>query len=244
MKKGALCSVNGGNYEKHILNILNKTMLHDKYFNTQTENELGGSTLSHDILCNFNSNKDLGIEIKICNSPDWVQCSLIYDTKWQTSPKSKLSPEIRDIFNNFIQNLDLYNGNIPPFMEKPITHEEWLDIKKQTDQWNDVYVDIPHDIIRKLYKAKGCHYIQISNYGLYHLGEDICQFNVPIFDIPQRLRIRTKIHTRKNKYGFCKLSITAAAQPINIKLLKQSLYSLDDVNKLPVNLIFTNDNNF
>lgn len=245
MKKGSLCSVNGGNYEKEILNILHKTILNNKQFNTQTEDELGGSTICNDLLCNFNSYKDLGIEVKICNSPDWVQCSLVYDNKqWKTSPKSKLSPEIRNIFNNFIQNIELYNGKIPPFMEKQLTHQEWLDIKKETNQWNDVYIDIPQDVIRTLYKAKGCHYIQISNYGLYHLGEDICNFNVPLFDIPQRLRIRTKIHTRKNKQGFCKLSITAAAQPTNIKLLKPSLYSLDDINKLPVNLIFTNDNNF
>lgn len=61
MKKGSLCSINGGNYEKKILYILNKTMLNNKQFNTQTENELGGSTLCNDLLCNYNSNKDIGI---------------------------------------------------------------------------------------------------------------------------------------------------------------------------------------
>jgi len=67
---------------------------------------------------------------------------------------------------------------------------------------NDQYIDIPSDIISRLYKAKLCNYIQISNgYGLYHLGDNVCNFDVPLFNIEQQIRIRTKIHTRKNKKG-------------------------------------------
>jgi len=88
-------------------------------------------------------------------------------------------------------------------------------------------------------KSRGCNYIQISNgYGLYHLGHDICNFDVPLFNIEQRLRIRTKIHTRKNKKGFCNLSVTVACQPKDITKVKQSKYSLDDKDKLPVSLIY------
>jgi hypothetical protein len=121
-----------------------------------------------------------------------------------------------------------------------ITHEKWLQIKKDADgKWDDQYFDIPNDTIRKLYREKGCQYIQISDgYGLYHLGEDVCNFSVPVFDIEQELRIRTKIHERKNKQGFCKLSVTIAAKPKNIKSLNKSPYSLDDENKLPVSLIY------
>lgn len=124
-------------------------------------------------------------------------------------------------------------------MEKSITHEKWIKIKKNTDEWNDKYIDIPSNIISKLYQAKGCSYIQISDgYGLYHLGNDICNFNVSLFDIEQQIRARTKIHSKKNKKGFCSLSVTIACQPKNIKELKKSKYSLDDKNKLPNTLIY------
>jgi hypothetical protein len=75
---------------------------------------------------------------------------------------------------------------------------------------------------------------------LYHLGNDICGFNVPEFICEQQLRIRTKIHTKKNTKGFCKLSVTVACQPINIKKLIKSNYNLDNINLLPKNLIYVN----
>ena len=76
--------------------------------------------------------------------------------------------------------------------------------------------------------------MQISDgFGLYHLGEDVCKFGVPIFEPEQQLRVRTKIHARENKEGYCKLSVTVACQPKNINILPKSPYSLDDKNLLP-----------
>ena len=75
-------------------------------------------------------------------------------------------------------------------------------------------------------------------YRLY-LKDDICDFKVPRFICEQRMRIRTKIHTKKNKNGFCNLSVTIACQPINIKLLEDSPYSLDDIKRLPKNLKYS-----
>lgn len=83
-------------------------------------------------------------------------------------------------------------------------------------------------MIMKLYREKCCSYIQISEKGLYHLGNDICDFKVPPFLCEQQLRIRTKIHERKNKKGFCKLSVTIACKPKNINSLENSSYSLDN----------------
>ena len=82
-----------------------------------------------------------------------------------------------------------------------------------------MYIDCPDDTIKQLYSKKGCAYIQISDKGLYSLGNDICEFNVPEFICEQQLRIRTKIHTRKNNKGFCKLSVNIACLPKNIKNL-------------------------
>jgi hypothetical protein len=240
--KGALCSVSGGNYEKKIYKVVQQCNINGVKFNTQPEEELGGSSSNNDVECNYTGSRDIGIEAKKYKTPDWMQCSIIYNEetkKWEGSKKCKIPPKSRDIFIQLIKDYNIFDGDIPPFMQKPITHEEWLQIKKDTKKWDDQYFDISNDIIRKLYREKGCQYIQISDgYGLYHLGEDICNFSVPIFDIEQRLRIRTKIHTRKNKKGFCSLSVTIAAQPKNIKKLNKSTYSLDDRDKLPGKLVY------
>ena len=240
--KGSLCSKSGSDYEKQIYKVVNKCTIEGNPFNTQKEDELAGSSSKNDIECNFVSEKDLGIEAKKYNTPDWMQCSIKYNNviqSWEGSEKCKIPIKSREIFNKLINNINLYDGDIPPFMEKNITHDEWLKIKKETNKWDDKYIDIPSDTISILYLAKGCNYIQISDgYGLYYLENDICGFGVPRFDIEQQLRIRTKIHSRKNKKGFCKLSVTVSCQPKNIKNLIPSKYSLDDIDKLPTNLIY------
>ena len=240
--KGSQCSVEGGKYEKKNHNVTKHCYINNKLFNTQTEDELAGSSSKNDIECNFITKKDTSIEIKKYNTPDWMQCTIIYNNKkkiWEASERGKNPIKCRELFNNLITDLNLYEGEIPPFMEKPITHEEWIKIKAETNKWDDKYIDIPSDYITKLYQAKGCDYIQISNgYGLYHLGNDKCNFDVLEFNIEQQLRIRTKIHTRKNKKGFCNLSVTIACQPKDITKLNRSKYTLDDENKLPVSLIY------
>lgn len=240
--KGSQCSVEGNKYEKQIHNIIKDCTINNKPFNTQKEDELAGSSSKNDIECNFLTKNDIGIEVKKYNTPDWMQCSLKYNKTngcWEATKKGKNPTECRKLFNKLINEIDLYDGEIPPFMEKSITHEEWVELKKGTNKWDDKYIDISSDCISKLYQAKGCHYIQISNgYGLYHLGNDICGFDVPEFYVKQQLRIRTKIHARKNKKGFCNISVSVACQPKDISKLNRSKYTLDDVNRLPESLIY------
>lgn len=240
--KGHLCSVNGNNYEKMIYYIVKNCTIDGQVFNTQNEKDLGGSSSSIDIQCNFIGIKNIGIEAKKYNTPDWVQCSIRYHAQrhqWEATPNGKIPQKSRELFNELINNVKLFNGKIPPFMTRVLTHEEWLSIKKSTDDWNDQYINIPNDTIKKLYSIKGCHYIQISDgYGLYHLGNDICYFGIPEFITEQRIRVRTKIHSRKNKKGFCDLSVTIACQPTNITSLGKSPYSLDNIDKLPSILIY------
>ena len=241
--KGQLCSINGYNYEKKIYNILNKCYLNDKKFNTQKDNELGGSKNINDIQCNYIYEKDINIEIKKFKTPDYVQNSLMYDknkNKYITTQRNKNPIECCKLFDKLISNNIIFNNEIAPFIEQNITHKEWLEIKKNTDKWNDKYIDIPNDTIKKMYCFKGCNYIQIENYGLYHLGNDICNFGVPEFIVKQKLRIRTKVHNKTNKKGFCDLSVVVSCCPDyrSMQLLEKSKYSLDNVEKLPINLIY------
>ncbi|MHB1953778.1 MAG: hypothetical protein ACYCOU_08490 [Sulfobacillus sp.] len=129
-------------------------------------------------------------------------------------------------------------GNVPPPLSAPMSYAEWCKIK---GSWGDLYLDVSEDLIQRLYREKGCHYLQVSAYGLYHLGTDCCGFGVPEFRTEQRLRIRVKVHARKDCHGNCKLSVMAACQPKNMRLLVPSPYSLDDPRRLPPNLIYAGE---
>lgn len=246
---GRKCSQAGKKYEQKVFNIVsNCCELNSIYkFNTQSINDLGGCKSKHDIICNWGNNKlNIPIEIKKHTTPDWMQLSLKYDSKnnkWIGSGRNKIPDDAKNIYQNLIDNLDkpIFNGKIPSFLDNNITHDEWVKIKKQTSDFNDQYYDCPNDTIKRLYGAKDCFYIQTSNKGLYHLGNDICNFNVPEFICDQQLRIRTKIHTRCNKKGYCNLSVMLSCMPKNINKLKQSSYSLDNINRLPVNLVYISD---
>ena len=39
-------------------------------------------------------------------------------------------------------DIKLYDGDVPPFFMRKMTHKEWKEIKEKTHKWNDVYVDI------------------------------------------------------------------------------------------------------
>lgn len=240
-QKGSGCSREGKRYELQVYSVVKNCKLNNRQFNTQTKEELGGCKATNDILCSFMEDYDIPIEIKKQNTPDWMQCSIKYDEvnkTWKGGCKNKIPEQSKQIFEDVLSTVTLFNGKIPPFMIREITHAEWLSIKKETDDFNDVYIDCPSSTIKNLYRQKGCYYIQISEKGLYHLGDDICGFNVPEFECDQELRVRTKIHSRKNSKGFCNLSVTISCKPKNIKSLTKSPYSLDSFDTLPENLIF------
>lgn len=237
--RGSRCSSSGNEYERTVYDVVKMCHINNIRFNTQSVKDLGGCGSHNDIECNLFTEGDLAIEIKKANTPDWMQCCLKYDNvykRWKGSVNNKIPDESKHIFEYLIRNAQLFNGRVPPFMKSDMTHEEWIRLKKTTSDFNDCYIDCPNTTIRNLYKEKGCSYIQISSKGLYHLGNDICNFDVPEFICDQRLRIRIKIHTRKNNNGFCKLSVTIACQPVNIKKLVPSKYSLDDKMRLPPTL--------
>jgi hypothetical protein len=120
-----------------------------------------------------------------------------------------------------------------------MTHDEWVSYKKCNDDFKDQYIhDCPDDLISQIYAAKRVKYIQVSTYGLFNTGEDVCNFGVPKFSHPSRIRIRTKIHTRSNARGLVQMSVTCAAQPIispKNDILK-SPFTLDDIDRVPLSL--------
>jgi hypothetical protein len=202
---------------------------------------LGGCNSKHDILCNFKTEEDIPIEIKKKKAPDWMQCSFVYHKEkdqWIGKKNNKIPEKSKMIFENLIKDRLLFDGKVPPFFERDITHDEWKEIKKKTDNFKDQYFDCPNDTIQKLYSQKGCKYIQISERGLFHLGKDICNFGVPSFLCKQEIRIRTKIHKREDMNGFCRLSVIVSCKPKNMQFIPYSPFSLDSISRLPLNLIY------
>ena len=66
-----------------------------------------------------------------------MQCSLKYDNvnkKWIGSSKNKIPEASKKVFEDLISTITLFNGNIPPFMLKDITHEEWVKTKKRNNR--------------------------------------------------------------------------------------------------------------
>ena len=241
-KKGSSCSRQGKIYERCVYDIVRRCRINNsRVFNTQGPHHLGGCDAKHDILCNLNHKEVVPIEIKKRTTPDWMQCSFVYNKEtdvWIGKDKSKIPEKSRVIFEKLIKDRLLFDGTIPPFFERNITHEEWKRIKKTTDNFKDQYFDCPDDTIQRLYSEKGCKYIQISERGLFHLGEDVCHFGVPSFLCKQEIRIRTKVHRTKNKSGYCQLSVIVSCKPKNIRMIPYSHYSLDQASKLPSNLIY------
>jgi hypothetical protein len=85
----------------------------------------------------------------------------------------------------------LWEGRIPSFVKGDRTQDTW---NKEAASFRDVYVEAENTSVANFYKKKGTHYIQIEGKGLYHTGEDPCNFGVPFFSCSTRLRIRCKRH--------------------------------------------------
>lgn len=242
--KGSMCSINGRAYEELVWNICTQVQLKgsNKPFCSINKCDLGGCSKKNDLECDYINSKDICIEIKKANTPDWMQLSIKPDEEdvWRSEGNNKIPYKSKKLFESIIKKNNIFNGKIPPFFERKLTHEEWKKIKKDTSDFNDIYIDCPPDTISRLYRYKGCQYIQISEYGLYHLGEDVCNFGVPLFECNQHLRVRTKIHTTCIKQGINKgyisASVTVAAKPQNIKNLSKSNFTLDTLQKIPERL--------
>lgn len=99
------------------------------------------------------------------------------------------------LFQDCIAHTELFNGHIPPFLQKSgITFPEWDSV---AELFRDENYHAPSSVISQFYKRKGNSYIQIRDYGLYHTGEDIAGFGVPEFKCPTFLRVRCKRHGKK-----------------------------------------------
>ena len=241
---GSNASKNGNKYEKQIWNILKNTTLNELDFNTQNIDDLAGSSSKSDIECNYNNIK-LGIECKNTIKAEFIQIDIKRENNKWVGPKltKKSHPEI--VINRYLDEVnkrnDLYYGNPPNFpFDSRKDFENWeQDFLKKKEKMGGGnkkdyiwYID-DTNFVKNNYKDKNNYYIQIKDYGLYHLGNDICSFGVPEF-IPGKIKLRLRCK-RLGKKGCIPSSLTLSAW---IEDLEKSQYSLDNKDLLPPQLIF------
>jgi len=234
--RGSQCSVSGAIYEEKIAAVCRKVKSPHMVVPLCTH-MIGcsaGSGPEIDIKLNWKAPGDIGVEAKR-PTPDWMQMKLIKGATgaWVGVKNPKIPASAQRLFEQIIGRRVLYNGKTPPFLMRKITHADWLLAKAAEPDFKDEYISCEQETISNLYKLKGCQYIQVSGKGLYHTGEDTCGFGVPYFKCTQRIRIRIKVHSRSGAGGFASLSITAAAQPVNLKEVVASPFSLDTLEKVP-----------
>lgn len=226
-------------YERQVYNVCRKLINpKGKPFCSMREQEVGKT--SKDLECNYYSHQDVGIEIKKQKAPDWMQMSICKknEREWVSKGKGhmKIPYEAKTILEDLLYGKPLYLED-PPFMEKYLSYEEWIPYKPS---YKDLYIPCPPSTISDVYRAKKCQYIQVSEYGLYHTGEDVCHFGVPYFECEQRLRIRIKIHKACISYGKNKgkmiASVIVSPQPRDIRVLEKSPFTLDHKMGIPQNL--------
>ena len=153
------------------------------------------------------------VEVKKVFAPDWGQEKL----QWVDGGWVGTFPKIDEI-------------RIPA-LPPGLTKERLATLRVDNPDYRDQYLDVDNTCIQKYYRGKGNYYIQLSDgFGLYHLGEDVYELGVPEFAVEQQMRVRVKYHSKTN------FSVTCAFQPVDIRKMPRSPYSLDDPEKLPPKL--------
>lgn len=105
--KGSQCVRSGSQYEKQIWNIIKHTTINGILFNTQKEEDLAGSSSKKDLVCNFNMEKDIGIECKANISAEFIQIDIhkdIYD-KW-VGPKQTKKSHPQSVVNRYLDEIN------------------------------------------------------------------------------------------------------------------------------------------
>ena len=213
----------------------------------------GGSSPNPDIAFQYIDKhgkvQKSNIEIKTrFDGTDWGQFQMVHQdglykpkhTQHQDSHSLWMAQKYAHVLNAHKKTIAL---QLPP---SNLTLDQWHEYKKKCqenaktqlngrDPTQDVYIPVCSDDILHYYSGKRNAYVQVNGYGLYHLGEDVCDFGVPRLALDDvDLRFRIKNHgSRKDRTQV--FSLTAALRIR--KKPKKSNMSLDDVQSFPKQLI-------
>lgn len=147
----------------------------------------GGAGEGNDVPFHFRGGA-YGLEAKTLNASEGGQRKFYLNDGVLQLPDDERTRIHKALLpNNFIP----WEGRVPSFVRGDRTQETW---DRESALFRDIYIDASPTSIAEYYKNKGTQYIQIEGKGLYHTGEDPCNFGVPLFSCATRLRIRCKRH--------------------------------------------------
>jgi len=163
-----------------------------------TSNAGGGGGI--DVILSHNE-EPMNLEIK-SDGADWGQEGLKFiNNKWIWN-NSNNSTEYFNAINalSFIDN-DFVPKNMCPEGTKL---NNWNSKKKELiglrelkfdqSKFEKSHIHISLEPLVEFYNSKNCFYIQLKNFGLYHLGFDKYNLKTPNFDGTIYLRFRVKMH--------------------------------------------------
>jgi len=166
------------------------------------------------------SNKPLKYCISVAGNVSLLKNTTFFmdqsQDKWKMEMQSCLttaaSSYLEDILNGEQQKHKM--EELKFITQKPVSAEEFNPTTPLTT------IDIPNNTISNLYANNYIDYIQIRDYGLYHTGRNIANFNVPLFQCEQEIRF-IPYFSNKN------IHLLMSIKPKNINQIKKSQYSLD-----------------
>lgn len=186
--RGKIAFIKGGQFENDLGRILCK--LRDKETKAPLLNDFKPSDTpseTQDAIIVWKGKK-VGIEAKNLGTSEGGQRAFSLNT-------DRL--EIPDLPRNRIHraclpaNFSPFEGRIPSFKKGDLSRETW---DKEREDFRDQRIRCSPKAIADYYRMKGSAYIQIEGMGLYHTGNDICGWGVPLFQCPTQVRIRCKTH--------------------------------------------------
>jgi hypothetical protein len=148
----------------------------------ETLDQTAGSTSAHDVTLVVD--KQLyGVEVKSKNASEGGQ-------KMFRVRDDHLVME-DEYFASLIGDHVPFRGRVPSFLRGDTSQDTWMNEKQH---FKGEYIPVGNDAVTRYYANKGSKYIYIESKGLFHTGEDPCQFGVPEFRGETRVRIRCKQH--------------------------------------------------
>lgn len=197
-------------YEMQIHNIMRKCEISGRAFNTQNREDITTCAYDNDLQCNYQRIGDIGIEIKTGYTPSWISSALNREKyTWDITSQSEHRSATKWYFRELIR-------------EERIEHDSIDRIR---------YIPAENNTINRLFLSRKCHYIQIKDFGLYHLGQDICGFGTPKLD----MKCLVKVDNFTRRDGSKKVAIACCPMYGNLRI-EPSPYSLDDITRLPPKL--------
>ena len=166
-----------------------------------TYGKTAGSSGDVDVRVVMNGSKQpLSVECKTKNAFEGGQISVGVKNGVYVFPMTEKAMLFRKLLREHVP----FSGRIPSFKKGDRSLAQW---EKEKENFQGYYLTCDENSISEYYKRKGVHYIQIENKGLYHTGEDVEGFCVPMFTVKTKLRIRCKQHGSSSMPGSVMISL-------------------------------------